>query len=171
MTAPHPEPTRAAATDIAYLHAIVHGQPVAQRRAMAKAITLLESTRADQRAQDAGRARQGRRGPGLHEHDPRGPPGREPDDGTADDGDVDPAVRDVALERRTQPRRARVRPRRVVGEHPAHERVGAVGERAHRAQRGQVGGGRAAQGRHAATLAAADVPRGRPRVRDVGWRP
>ncbi len=32
------------------LQAIVHGTPSVQRRAMAKAITLLESTRADHRA-------------------------------------------------------------------------------------------------------------------------
>ncbi|HEX5806936.1 MAG TPA: methylmalonyl Co-A mutase-associated GTPase MeaB [Macromonas sp.] len=35
----------------ALLEGIVHGQPAVQRRAMAKAITLLESTRADHRAQ------------------------------------------------------------------------------------------------------------------------
>ena len=33
------------------LDPLLHGTPMAQRRAMAKAITLLESTRADHRAQ------------------------------------------------------------------------------------------------------------------------
>ena len=33
------------------LAGVVHGEPAGQRRAMAKAITLLESTRADHRAQ------------------------------------------------------------------------------------------------------------------------
>ena len=35
----------------ALLDPLLHGTPVAQRRAIAKAITLLESTRADHRAQ------------------------------------------------------------------------------------------------------------------------
>ena len=36
------------------LDSILHGDPAAQRRAMAKAITLLESTRADHRAEGDG---------------------------------------------------------------------------------------------------------------------
>ena len=50
MSEQKPHPPSASTVD-ALQHALLHGSPAQQRRAMAKAITLLESTRRDHRAQ------------------------------------------------------------------------------------------------------------------------
>ena len=49
MSEQKPHPPSASPVD-ALQHALLHGSPAQQRRAMAKAITLLESTRTDHRA-------------------------------------------------------------------------------------------------------------------------